>query len=532
MRPPPLAVCALLVLAGCDAFGEPERFYNDDARPPAVGALDLAGLRDGQHVAGNVAFALDLDSLAGRLDRVVLWIDGSEVASLAHPPFRFSIYTPDYAEGEHAVMVGAYVRRPNGGLLNLAGAPAVALTARLVFDQRPPTPVAGLSVSVSGRRPVLRWDENRDPNFHAYVVYRRPASYDEVPWRPGPEVATITDRAQTTFLDGDLDEIYGAGAVYHVAVSNRAEVSDPGQPGAALFSAPLLSLRSISGRAAISADGSETYTISGSRLVAVSTRTGAVVRSLDLGSDYSLYTPTRDDVRFDPASGRLYFTVGQGGVWVLEASTFAEVGRYPLPFGATRFVVDGDRLYAVGGSFPRALHVLDATSGAALASAGVGIGWLGAEVAGLSPDGRSAYVMDQTAGRLVLVRIDVSGDVPRAVERRVLGYGSEWSFGVTPDGRVLVHAYADVEVLDGTTLQSLGKAVPAIENLITTIPVALDVVGDRFYVAYPGAVVEFETASLAQRRTWLFAGGLRGLAASPGGQMAVFGYGGGWAIPL
>ena len=530
-----LLVSALVVLAGCDAVGEPERFYNDDARPPVVGALNLAQLQDGQHVAGRITLALDLDSLAGRLDRVVLYVDGEEVGALERGPFRFDVDTPRYADGEHAVSVAAYVRQPRGGLLNLAGAPAVALTARLVFDQRPPTPASGLSVALEGRRPRLRWDENRDPNFYAYVVYRRPDPSEGTPWWEGEVIATLTDRSQTTFLDGELAEVIGAGAAYRVAVSNRAAVSDAGERAVATLGTLVPSLRAYhSGSAAVSPDGSEAYAVTGDRLVAVSAATGAEVRSLALPELAGSYNAA-SDLHVD--SGLLYVmtgTTGERTLRVLRPHSFNVVASYPLPWGATQIAVRGSRLYAYGGTQGRDLYVLDAGTGAVVSRGPVALDWPFSQVVGASPDGRSVYLMDQVDNRHVLARVDVSGQAPRTAERLALGYGS-WALAVAPDGRLLVHTGSDVQVLTASLAPSGAISVGS-----GGIPAAAHVAQGRLYLAYNGTgaegvfggmVAEYDLGSLDRLRTWQFAGGPTGLAVGSG-SMVVLGQGGGWIVSL
>ena len=545
---PPHALAGLvllLALAACDSFGEPERFVNEEARPPVVGALDVADLRPGQHVAGDVPFVLDLDSLAGRIDRVTVTLDGEEVAFSRTPPFAFTLRTERYAQGAHELAVVVHETRPRAGLLNVADAPAVYLSVPVVFDQRPPTPVRGLTAELEGLRPRLRWEESADANFYAYVVYRRPSYVAGYEAWPGEEVATIYDRSQTTYLDAAVPEIYGGGGTYRVAVSNRREEALPEQPATATFGTLYPDLADPAGAPVASPDGSELYFVSGIQLVAVSAASRRRVRELDLPElEGDSYPRPRSDLHLDNA-GRLLVSAGVGASFtlrVVDSATFAVEQTYELPYGARRFALRDGRLYTVGTvGATQHLFVLDAATGAVLGTGPATDWYPSAEVAAVSPDGASVYVMDYRASRVILARVDLSGERPRIAAERALGYSSEWALAVAPDGRVFAHSGMTVAALDGATLRPLGAEFAPGGTSNYRSPKALRVGRGRLYVSYGGTdvpslgggeVAELDLGSLARVRSWTFADDPVGLALGRDGDLLVFGRAGAWSVPL
>ena len=523
LRLPLLLASALAVLAGCDAFGEPERFYNDDARPPAVGALDLASLRDGQHVAGEVVIGLDLDSLAGRVERVALWIDGEEVEARTQAPFQFRIYTPGYPEGAHTVSAAVYVRRPNAGLLNLAGAPAVALTARLVFDQRPPTPVALASVELDGDRARLRWTASADPNFYAYLVVRQAPWTATSGWPAGLAVVdTLYDRGATTYLDAPFPHLIGARAEYQVRVWNRQDVSESPNTLAAAYGTQVPGLHSYYGGAGFSRDGAEMYTSSATGLIATSTADHRELRRLD----YTALTPGGSppgQAELDRTGTELFVAVptGQGygrHVHVVGAASFRPLRSFALPDDAVGFALGArGEAYSVGEG---RLSVLDRQTGAVTARTEAVFGYP-AHAVDVSPDGESLYVVSYALngpGSRALHRVDVSGATPRVTASFDWQTQGGTSVQVADDGRLYVltrgSVTGDVTVLDGRSMEQTAGFDLDIGGGWNAGLVGFQVVGERFYVSYQtpnplgdrgGTVAEFDLATRRRLRSWPFA---------------------------
>ena len=524
LRPSLLLVFALAALAGCDAFGEPERFYNDDAQPPAAGALDLADVRDGQHVAGPVAVALDLDSLAGRVGRVALWVDGQEVESRTGAPFEFTLDTSRYPDGEHTVSAAVYVRESTAGLLGLVGAPAVALSARLVFDQRPPTPVAQASAEIEGDRVRVRWAANDDPNFYAYLVVR------SAPWTAfsgGPDrvavVDTLYDQAATDWLDAPFPYTHGVLVEYDVWVWNRAQVSGSAGPLRAVYGTEVRGLYSPTetNAAAFSADGQTVYVAAEVGLVAVAAADHRQTAYLgyDELSRRSRTLPTR--LELGPGDRELWAATDDGDgasrVTALDAATLRPERSFSLPDGATTFAVGaGGEVYAAGGG---RLSVLDGQTGRVTARSEATFG-PEARVADVSPDGRSVYVVDYTPGDVyrspaTLHRVDVAGAAPRSVATFEWARPDASWLTVADDGRLYAYTGTDsgpkATVLDGRSL-AVVREVPL--DVAGGWVASFVVAAGRIYVSVPtyrpdgrggtGVVSEHDLSG-RRLRSWDFA---------------------------
>lgn len=492
----------------------------------------MADLAPGQHVAGDIPLTLTLDSLAGQIARVVFRVDDQDVATLSAGPFATTLRTTAFPAGEHVVTVSVYLRAPRGGLLNVAGAPHVLLGVPLVFDQRRPTPVAITGATLEAGRPRVTWAPSRDANFYAYVVYRRPTESEAPDVWPGDEVAVLTDRTQTTFLDEALPALYGGGYHYRVAVWNRQDraVSDPSQPVS--YGTPVADLVPSTGRAAESPDGQRLYFVSGTRLVEASAATLRPVRTLELPGGTG--PAPVGDVHVDPATGQVVVLARSASVWVVDPASFSVVARYGAPFGADRFVLAGGRLYVASDR----LRVLDVQTGAVVGQSAPLLPGTNA-VVGASPDGRSVYVINAFGSvQTTLARYDVSGAAPAAAERASLGYDEyAWDAAVGPDGRVFAFVGATLSAFDGATLQPRGaRTLP--DNRRAT---AVRARGARVYIAYEGTepwvryggeIAEVDAASLGALRSWRFAVAPRGIAFAGSGALLAFSGFSTWSVPL
>ena len=464
-RPDALRLTALAValgsLAACDSFGDPERFYNDDARPPVVGSLDLSALRPGQHVAGVLRVTLDLDSLAGRVERVEIAVDDGGFGPAEGLPRRFFVQTDAYPDGEHTISVAIYLRDARTGLLGVVGAPSMVLSVPLVFDQRPPTPIASVSATIDAdRRPRITWEPNTDANFYAYVVSRYPA-YEQGRTLGDAVVDTVYDQGTTVLVGAPLPDVLGARIAALVEVTNRREFSQLSDPAYATYGLQSIPTDVFSGdipssNIARSGDGSEFYFVSGSRLIALSSSTYEETRSTALTGLTGISRSTAH-IEADPASGRLYVAAesgSQANVYVIDPSSFTVSQTYQLPTSTTSFVVSGDRLYTV----TRALYVIDAATGDIVAQTEEVFPSIYSEIAAVSRDGRSVYVMDVDFDKPSgLVRVDVSGETPRLSERHATATTIGWSAAVGTDGRIFLSTDGLLEALDSVTLDPLSR---------------------------------------------------------------------------
>jgi hypothetical protein len=220
--------------AGCDFVQEPDRFIDESVQLPVVAAVDFSSIRSGQHLAGRVDLTVDLDTLTGSIERVVLTVDGQPVDEAMQAPYLLSAPTTEFQDGPAALGLEIYPTDGSGGLLGLAGAPSVVLVTPVVFDQRPPTAVEDLRVTWESSDVTLDWTPNTDPNFYAYVIVR------EDTWSDKPNGGSMFG-PQTTVLDTLLDAsirsyenagaptVYGFTSTYRVYASNRAQLAEPAE---------------------------------------------------------------------------------------------------------------------------------------------------------------------------------------------------------------------------------------------------------------------------------------------------------------
>ena len=172
-----------------------------------------------------VWISLDLDSLVGRVERVEAGVDGEGLGPVEGLPRRFFVRTDEYPEGEHTVSVAGLPPRPGpGGSSGWRGAPAIVLTVPLVFDQRPPTPVAGHvgpRSRATGRG--VRWGASDDANFYAYLVVRHAPWSETVGgfgWLPVVDTPLRPERDGSTSTPPSRRST-APGADYDVRVWNR-----------------------------------------------------------------------------------------------------------------------------------------------------------------------------------------------------------------------------------------------------------------------------------------------------------------------
>ena len=489
-----------------------------------VGSLDLSALRPGQHVAGVLRVTLDLDSLAGRVERVEIAVDDGGFGPAEGLPRRFSVQTDAYPDGDHTISVAIYLRDAPTGLLGVVGAPSMVLSVPLVFDQRPPTPVASVSATVDAdRRPRITWEPNTDANFYAYVVSRHPTD-EQGRTLGGAVVDTVYDQGTTVLVGAPLPDVLGARIAAQVEVTNRKEFSQRSDPAYATYGPRSIPTDVSSSNVARSGDGSEFYFVSGSRLVAISSSTYEETRSAPLARSTG-FSRSSAHIEVDSASGRLYVATegaSQADLHVIDSASFAVLQTYRLPTNNTRFAASGARLYTVS----QALYVLDAADGAVIVQTGDVFPSIYSGVAAASRDGRSVYVMDVDFDRTSsLIRIDVTGDRPRLSERHATPTTIGWSAAVGSDGRVFLSTDDRLEALDGVTLEPLGRhdAGAAFEGVYAA--------GGRLFgstaggvLLFPsgGRVTEFDPETLRPIRSQALSQSARRLALGLEGRVLAF----------
>jgi hypothetical protein len=541
------ALFLVVALAGCDALGEPERFVNAEAQPPTVGALDLGRLQPGQHVAGPVAFTLGLGSLSGRVESVRVFVDGEPAEGVERTSASsFQLDTRAYDEGPHTVAVEVRLADSDLGLLGVVDAPDVVLSAPLVFDQRPPTPVEVTSVAFEdGLRPRVTWTESADANFYAYLVVRQRidgtygTEYGEV------AVDTVYDRSQTSLLAAPVPDVAGAQAYYHVRVWNRVREARSQSVGV-VYGPARSDLRAVAGVAARSADGSRFYVHGSGGVTEVSAVTLEPLRTrLLLGLGPPPLGGARSDLHLDPNTGRLYAST-DGPFAILDVETFEEIEPFDMPGETGPFELVDGQIYTVDGG---TLYAVDASTGEVTAALEGAFGADHSAVLARSADGRSLHVLDGGEGLYgpaALVRVDLSEAGPRPAETHPLpplgmnGIGVEAGVAVADNGRVVLLLSQTVTVLDGQDLRPLARftserADPEVGSR------AVAVRGDRAYAVFYGPagpygsgaeVVELDLDGLQPLRRWPFRDAPTGLTFSASGDLVVFGQEHTWTLPL
>jgi hypothetical protein len=371
----------LLLLVGCDFAGDPDRFVNDAARPPVLlEATDFSSIQAGQHLTGFVPVELTLDSLAGRIQDVVLRFDGGQWSEYrSQPPYAFSIPAFSEEEGPTTLLAEITLRDVDHGLLDLASVPSIVIGTPVVIDHRAPTPVA-MSVDRWDASGVhLSWEPNRDANFYAYVVLRQDEwTPPDDPWQPFPTVTvldTIYDAGVRSFVD-PVPPVTGLSASYTVAVSNRAESAQKPYVPATYGTAATLGDDPLS-TFLLHPTRTEAYSTDGLFVTARTTNGGAFLWDRDLltvvemgylmgarlagvtadGEELVLYADGLD-TETDRQAGEAVFVPVQNP---------AAARRWPLPDGVRALQVGpAGRLY--GRTDTGRLLVLDADSGAEIAS--------------------------------------------------------------------------------------------------------------------------------------------------------------------
>lgn len=516
--------CVCGLMAGCDVFSEPDRFFDREASPVQAEPLEIADLEPWQHVAGTLSLALDLDSLRGRVQRVDVYVDSTsfEVA----PPYRFAIETTRYSPGEHLLTVAVSVRGGGTGLLGALGGPSIVAQVPLVFDQTPPSPVQMGETVWDGARPRIAWEPSPDPNFYAYLIVLQgghgPVDTGTYDYQLGGYVVdTLFERSATTWLGPPMEPVYGAWANYQVAVWNRVDRASsswaeghfggPADVGDARGFAAARGGDHFFAEARLGPYGAWR-----SGLVRGTLDRGAVLDTLDAearwGRDAYIQRP-----RLSPDGTRLYAAFGApgqaSGLILLDPETLEERARFvdsehiegALP-GA-----DGALYYLDGGVF----RVVDGVTGAERGQLDAfNPAW--ARVAGVSPDGRSAYVIEnRNASTKVLFRVAVEDGVPSQAELRLLP--SEWGANgylhVLPDGRLIVLGrLTQLRVIDGASLEvqrsiavpgaSWHDAPDAIFSDQTGLYLALEPHSGS--VNGPGSLYRFRLTDFSLLREWRF----------------------------
>lgn len=483
-------------------------------------------------MAGRLLFTLDLDSLPGRVEQVALWVDDQIVATREAPPYAFSLNTPSYPEGEHLVSVRVDVRGRDGGLLGAAGIPDALFAVPLVFDQTRPSRVAGLTATFEGDRPRVQWTASSDPNFYAYIVHRLSP---EVPGSGFAAVDTIYDRATAIYLDTPFDQGIGSFYEYQVYGWNRAEVSPSSSTARVTLGTSVPALNPYNYFGAFSPDGRTIYVSVPGALTAVST---VDYRELGRISDSVLsgYWPALRQLIVNPSSAEVYaFTSALAPrlqMKVLDPVTLSVRRSFVLPSQVVKvaFTPSGAMLGTGEGRF----YILDPQTGDVLASSGAELAPY-AELVGVSPDGRSAYVLSDGIQRVSLddpdLRPAAQFDLPP----------SSTIIRVGADGRVYIYTHPTVTVLDGQSLQPVAEFSLGLPGGSALTAQTFVVAGSSLFIAHRrtrpdgrpgGTVASFNLATGLQSRTWQFAAPVSLLRTTGAGRLYVDSSSDTWVIAL
>lgn len=354
---------AVVLISGC-TIKAPDAPLEKNVSNLEVSATRFGSLEFGSHVAGIIQVSLPDSLKTFPIGRVALYLDSTDIDQLNSPPYVFNLDTRMYPQGGHIVTLAVYEQRPTMGLLNLVGAPRLECVDTLFFDQTPPPPITGVSISGSDTVTV-RWNPSQAPNFRKYIawvvftsqffgptyaykdtIFVRDSSEVRIP-APAAHVAGTTVTAQVGQSNGAAT---GAIAAVTGAVGTQLPVAKPivdfwmnrNVDASYAFTADgnlcalspdgLTVVRSGSltpGQSAMfNADGSRCYVFSPSRLTitSYSTRDFGEVSSFRIDSAAATFSSA-----IIGSNGRIYVSNYQGIVWTYDSDTGQLLNSFTLP---------------------------------------------------------------------------------------------------------------------------------------------------------------------------------------------------------
>ena len=491
-------------LLSCDLIVPSDRFYNENAQPPKVESLDISEIKPGQHLAGNVMFNVNLESVNSPIDVVHLIVDTTIVFSNYNPPYTLILDTQAWSEGEHLISVGVVETVPNIGLVGLTGYPSLIFTCNVVFDQTPPNAVMLQSVIWENGHPRLSWTQNNDLNFYAYFIMKDGNFGTFPPPFVGAGIDTIYDISTTTYLDTKASPIYGLSLNYKINVTNSVEAASSNAINIRFGDTIAVNDHQIV-RPIISPIREEVYFLESQTydtLKAVSTVSNTIVRSREFNS------PSPKTIALSKDGLKLFIASNNSNsLSVIDAATFNTIVTLNSTLMGASSMVTGrpNRLYTTtyGGN----IKIINANTG-------VEIGEILIDapngVLTISPDNNTLYVAKGTS----VYKVDVSTDNAQVISQQTASHNVKL-IQLSLDGTkiYLGHVWESpsnfVDIWDSETLTSVGR-VTAPEQLfdffVTSSHIYLsesrDLPEGQYFL--PGRVVQYNIESLTPQNFWDF----------------------------
>ncbi len=337
-------------------------------------------------------------------------------------------------------------------------------------DHRVPDPVTLDPVVWAGARPRLSWSPADPDAFCSYVIGRS-GNWGSFQSLPGG-VDSVLDASVTTWLDDEVERLFGLSISYAVAVQNG--------PHSALSDSVRLVLgtslaHDIERRPLVSPTRDEIYLLTGGladTLLAISSTTHTVIgRRLVRGGP----------VAVRPDGEALFVVTSQNEVdslYTLAPGTLDALGVAAMAPGPQRIgpMIAGrpGRVYLAGTDVQTGvtrIDVVDSESGAELGQVDVSTTASASEstLLAVSPDASRLFVAKATE----VVVIDVSTDTPGVVGSTTLPY-VVGAMALAPDGARLHVGQrwvgtAVIDALDATTLASVQRhSAPGLFDFFVT----------------------------------------------------------------
>ncbi len=517
MRPPynHLVLCLFTLCLGfipsCDLTEPKETFYNHNAKPPDLLALDIQQIRPGQHLAGNVSFTFDPTTHPQSIRSVVLVVDTTVARIVYGPPYEFEFDTRLWSDGEHQVSIAVVTNDSQIGLLNLLGAPSTIYSASVVFDQRPPTAVILDSVvwDSPSLSPRLFWRQNNDSNFYAYSLTRESNASSG-----GYPVEIAFDRTTTSYLDTSVHPITGIKVIYRIEVSNRAAsiASNPDTIhfGTTIPASPGSNVGYIV-QPIRSPVNDELYVLEAGAIKAVSTLNNTVIRSRTFGTYPLNFALSKD-------GSKLYVVSTYSPQFtILNAADFSVAMARDWSFKASSIVCGrADRLY-ITTSFPFSGPVKIVN-----ANTGIEIGELGINapngLLAVSSDNNSIYLADtrpELFASATIYKIDITTDSAHVLHQRAASDVVRVLQLSSDDQRLYVVHDNDyptppnyfVDIWDPGSLTNLSRINTAnwvYDVVATPSSIYVSIAKDGGIYYRPGRVAKYDQSSLTELASWDF----------------------------
>ncbi len=511
-----LGLIAVTIFSASCGFIEPNPAVNSSAHPPASGTVAgyVSNYVNNQQVDGiiNPTFVPAVNDTS--VTKVTLTVDSQFVEAVTRPPYTFAFNTNGLPDGKHLFVFGVQEKGDTLGLLQLPEAPAtVVYSIVLDFERTPPTAPTNVGVSYENEHFRVSWTPVSDGNFAYYDIIKR--YYDSEHIKRQAEFK-VYQRTPGTFLDTTESISLPDSAEYQVGASNN--VTTAYAPDFATEVGTSLSLGTASVLAQ-DVNGQVIFNIGGSHLISVST-TAPTAQAV---SGYLGTTAASGKGVLNPDKSELYVKdKSDYGISVVDTKTLQTVSSIRSFSPHDVFAVGPNNLiYFASNS---TLTVYNAATDSIMKT--YTLFSTQAVSLNLSPAGDALIAVDFSGIKL----FSVAGDSVNLTASYSWTTAAAWwtpNFISVDWNSSRIYAALDgaknVAVLDAKTLKFISNLStpepPTPYN--TSPPPQYDGIGDlavnanNVYVAYlvenpyqynGTLLVEYDQASMQQKRIWLFTG--------------------------